>query len=81
MRGLIPAERIAALLKPSLGIYPNLAFLTGMSDRRLRAIINGEQTFVKFQTVDKILTGMGRPDLWHYSPEDGGFADCYEDVA
>lgn len=40
-----------------------IARQTGMEPRRVRSLLNGEQTRVELDTVDRALCGYGRPDL------------------
>jgi transcriptional regulator with XRE-family HTH domain len=52
-----------------------VAHQTGVSDRRISSILNGEQKTVSLGTADKILTKLGLSHLWYLDPEDGGFSD------
>lgn len=39
-----------------------------ISSRRLRAIMNGEEPMVSFNTVDRLLCAFHRTELWHEEP-------------
>ena len=59
------------------GVY-QIENLTGILARRIYGILREEHATIKFDTVDKILCGLGLVDLWHQPPEVGGLADFYE---
>lgn len=60
-----------------LGGFTQLHYLTGVPVQTLQRIARGERDWCKVDVADKILTGLDLTHLWHYPPEDGGFADVW----
>lgn len=63
---MIPASRVAPLIRPYVERFgiEELARASGVSSKTIGEIINGRYQLAKFATVDKLLVGIGRPDLW-----------------
>lgn len=86
----LPTSRLKAILEEELATMEpltnisceygagRLAAMTGLGERRIRAILLEEGATVKFETAEKILIGLGKEEYWHLKPEDGGLADWYE---
>jgi hypothetical protein len=80
MSSLVPTERIAPLLRRWLDedddrTRRTLAAASHVPERRIYAILSGEQESVRFDTADRLLCGMRLVHEWHLS-----LADLYEQV-
>lgn len=53
-----------------------LAHRSGVSLKKLSSILDEKVETVRFRTVDKILSGIERPDAWHVE-----LADLYEEAS
>lgn len=91
-RTVIATARLAPLIRSfveSINVRRNgqlerggvaiLAEASGLPERTLRIVANGERATCHLETADKILVALDRVDLWHLPPELGGFADVYFD--
>jgi plasmid maintenance system antidote protein VapI len=75
---LVPTSRVAPLLRDWLDAREErtqrtLAAATGVPERRIYAILTGEQESVQFHTADRLLCGIGATEQWHLA-----LADVYE---
>ena len=75
---LIPTERLAPLLLDWIDEDEGrtrrvLSGLSGVPERRIYAVLSGEQRFVRVDTADRLLCGMDVVEEWHLS-----LADLYD---
>lgn len=72
---LIPTERLGPLLLDWIDEDEGrtrrvLSELSGVPERRIYAVLSGEQRFVQFDTADRLLCGMDVVEEWHLSLAD-----------
>ena len=75
---LIPTDRLAPLLLDWIDEDEGrtrrvLSELSCVPERRIYAVLSGEQRFVQFDTADRLLCGMDVVEEWHLS-----LADLYD---
>ena len=66
-RNGIPTEMLKPIILQEIEAHGQeaVSFWTGVPLRRLFGIIHDETHITTFDVADRIVTGLGRPELWH----------------